>query len=135
MMQKKLVLGVAMIFIILGFCGCTGVVNDGEMMSYTVESFTWMGEKISDGFSHDESVNYFKIQGTVKNTLDHTANFNVKMEFFDESEKLLGSETIRLANIPKSETMKFTTNINKHVMRFSDYWDSIADVKFSIKEY
>jgi len=135
MMQKKLVLGVAMIFLILGFCGCTGVFTEGEIISYSVESFTWMDEKISDDFSHDESVNYYRIEGTLKNTLDHTANFNVKMEFFDDNDKLIGSETIRLSNIPKSETIDFSKNINKHVMRFSDYWDSIEDVKFSIKEF
>lgn len=143
-MQKKIVLGVTLFFLIVGLSGCTNLQgittgqvkgeNVAELISYQIDSWTWMDEKISDGFNHDEPVNYYKIQGTIKNKLDHNADILIELNFYNNDDTHLGSEEIPWHNIPSSSTHSFTKNVNKHVMRFSPYWDQIEKVTFTFTE-
>jgi len=69
MMRKILILGVMLIFLTVGFSGCTefmGVTTGQvsgqdkfELSSYSIESWTWMDEKVSDGFNNAEKVDYY----------------------------------------------------------------------------
>ena len=143
-MQKKIVLGLTLFFLLVSISGCTNLQgittgqvkgeNVAELVSYQIDSWTWMDEKIGDGFKHEESVNCYKIQGKIKNKLDHTANILLELNFYDGNDNYLGSEEIPMRNVPRSNTPSFTKNINKHVMRFSDYWTQIEKVTFTFTE-
>ena len=144
MMRKITVLGVMLIFLTVGFSGCTefqgittGQVSGQdkfELLSYSIESWTWMDEKVSNGFNNDKNVDYYKISGNIKSKKDQTVNVEVIMKFYDGNDKLLGSEEINLHNIADSATMSFSKNINKHFSRYADYWEEIEKVTFSLTE-
>jgi len=141
-MRKILILGIILIFLTVGFSGCTetksittGQVSGQdkfEISSYSIESWTWMDEKVSDGFNNAENVDYYKISGNIKNKEGQIANVKIIMKFYDVENKLLGSEEINLRNIPDSATMSFTKNINKHFSRYESYWEEIEKVTFSL---
>lgn len=144
-MHGKIIIGIILFFVITGLSGCTeltGIKNGqvtgqekAELMSYTIDSWTWMGEKISEGFNHDTSVDYYKIQGTIKNKMDHNANIQIKLKFYDGENNHLCSEDVRIHNLPSSTPYTFEKNINKHVSRFTDYWDQIEKVTFTFTEF
>ena len=91
-----------------------------------------MDEKVSDGFNNAENVDYYKISGNIKNKKDQISNVKLIMKFYDEENKLLGSEELKFKNIPNSATKSFSKNINKHFSRYADYWEEIEKVTFSL---
>jgi len=141
-MRKILILGVILIFLTVGFSGCTetkgittGQVSGQdkfELSSYSIESWTWMDEKVSDGFNNAENVDYYKISGNIKNKEDQIVNVKIIMKFYDKENKLLGSEEMNLHNIANSATMSFSKNINKHFSRYAGYWEEIEKITFSL---
>lgn len=144
MIQNKIVLGAMLILLIVGFCGCTELqgISTGqisghdkfELISYSIDSYTWMDEKISSGFNHDGDVDYYKIQGKVINKVGHDANIDILLKFYDEENNLLGKVKTDINNIPDQETRSFSININKHFSKFGDYFDSIEKVTFEFIE-
>jgi hypothetical protein len=144
-MHGKIIIGIILFFVITGLSGCTeltGIKNGhvtgqekAELMSYTIDSWTWMDEKISDGFNHNEPVNYYKIQGKIKNKMDHIGNILIELKFYDVDNNHLGSEKIRIKSIHPSETYSFNEIIPKYVNRFDEYWNQIEKVTFSFTEY
>lgn len=143
-MREKIIVCLVLILFLVGLMGCTelqgietGQVNGGEtaeLLSYEISSWTWMDERVSQGFDHAERVDYYCIQGTIKNKLDHTANIVVALNFYDAENNFLGSEDFRILNLPSSETHSFTRNLNKNTNRFSTYWDQIEKVTFDFTE-
>lgn len=143
-MQNKIVLGLTLFLLIVGLSGCTeigGITNGqvtgekkAELISYNIDSWTWTDEKIAEGFNNNEQVNYYKIKGTIKSKLDHMTNMVVELNFYDDENTHLGSEDIRLINVPSDEKHSFSKNINKHNQRFSSYFDQIEKVTFSFTE-
>ena len=142
MMRKILILGVMLIFLTVGFSGCTEImgVTTGqvsgqdkfELSSYSIESLTWKGEKVSDGFNNAENVNYYKIIMNIVNKKDHITNVKIIMKFYDEKNKLIGSEEMNLYHIANSATMSFSKIIQKNSSRYEDYWEEIQKVTFSL---
>lgn len=143
-MQNKIVLGLTLFLLIVGLTGCTelGAITNGqvtaedkaELISYNIDSWTWTDEKISNGFNNNEQVDYYKIEGTIKSKLDRMTNMVVSLNFYDDENNYLGSEEIRLINVPSNEKHSFSKNINKHNQRFSSYFDQVEKVTFSFTE-
>ena len=143
-MRKKIILGLTLFLFLVGLTGCTelqgiktGQVNGektAELLSYEITSWTWMDEKISVGFDHTEQVDYYCIQGSIKNKLDHTADIAVTLNLYDTDNNFLGSEEFRILNLPSSQTHSFTRNLNQNTKRFSSYWDQIEKVTFDFAE-
>jgi hypothetical protein len=152
--KHLIVIGITLVFLIVGLSGCTqnneDQVSDGdkfELVSYSVESWKCRNEevdkgdnlvqmvhiekKIADDFIYNESVDEYRIEGKVKNIAGHKANLKIKMNFYDQNDIFLDSYTISIKNIPENYERPFSKRLDDSDI---DHFDKVDKLIFELKE-
>ena len=154
MKKHLIVIGITLVFLIVGLSGCTqnneGQVSDGdkfELVSYSVESWKCRNEevdkgdnliqmvhiekKIADGFIHNESVDEYRIEGKVKNIAGYKTNLKIKMNFYDQNDIFLDSYAISIKNIPENYKRPFSKRLDDSDI---EHFDKVDKLTFELKE-
>jgi hypothetical protein len=134
--MKSTVIGLLIILFFLVFCfvGCTEIdtnvpqneseintTDDFELIDYTIETFDtgipWQSDdetSLGSGFVHNESADYYRIQGMIKNNLNQNKTVQITIDFYNTQQQYLDSYTFSLANIAPDNFRSFSIRINSH---------------------
>jgi hypothetical protein len=134
--MKSTVIGLLIILFFLVFCfvGCTEIdtnvpqneseintTDDFELIDYTIETFDtgipWESDdetSLGSGFVHNESADYYRIQGMIKNNLNQNKTVQITIDFYNTQQQYLDSYTFSLANIAPDNFRSFSIRINSH---------------------
>jgi len=134
--MKSTVIGLLIIlfFLVLCFVGCTEIdtnvpqneseintTDDFELIDYTIETFDtgipWESDdetSLGSGFVHNESADYYRIQGMIKNNLNQNKTVQITIDFYNTQQQYLDSYTFSLANIAPDNFRSFSIRINSH---------------------
>ena len=138
------VLSIIFILLTLIFVGCTEKNTDNpsndnnvnenedfEIISYSIETFDtgipWESDddkSLGLGFIHNESADYYIIQGMIKNNQYQNKSVEVIIDFYNNQEEYLNSYSFSLTNIPPDNFRSFSIRINSHNYdNFSEFYN------------
>ena len=136
-MKKYIVIGIMLVLLIFGFCGCTeqqtsGDTNQIQLVGYNVESqiHDWAGSKtLSNGFVYSDEVDRYSVEATIKNIGNEFIDIvQVTAKFVDIDGNVLGSDNVLVFDIAVGYTKTFTVYFSD-----DDYLEFTNDVRFEFK--
>ena len=144
-MNKKLIaLAITLVFLIVGFSGCTNEdtnfieSNNIKLIGYEVVSYKLADSPIQpkiilgEGFNYKEDMMGFMVSGEIKNNFgEPLKKIKVIGNFYDGS-KLLGNSDTIIKNVPDGETRDFVVFFHKRDFSV-DYLLVVDSVSFDFQ--
>jgi len=155
-MNKKLIaIGITILFIIVGFSGCTeqettleDIIgqedttnnNRAELVSYTIKTYYdesgWEGYQYrGNGFIHDYDAvaGKYEITGTIKNIAGYKlSSIGIEARFYDKNHNFLCKKYGSVSNIANSYTEDFKITYKSMYDSDSKYFLNVDSVELEI---
>ena len=135
-MNKKLILiGIILIFVCVGLSGCNerqslSDTDEVELVSYSVVTRDEQGNKIGDGFVHNDDANRYRVTGTVKNIAGRNLDrITITARFYDKDNEFLHSENATVWKLTKGATDDFSISYYS----FEKYFELAESVSLHFK--
>ena len=117
--------------------GASGCIQNGDqhetntifIVSYSVETYDINMTKLGAGFVHNESAQWYLINGTVKQTMGRQIpTIRINLSFFSGNGTFLYKTFTHVYNVPNNQKESFSLKVHL------DYFEEIEKVSFELSE-
>ncbi len=138
-MEKELfTIATVIILLTVSLCGCNKTSNVNgwnkkvEIISYSIETYKSVEEKISDGFVYNKDAKFYMVKGIVRNIAGKMLDkVTVIVKFYDINNTFLREESTHVNDLEKHHTWDFEI----FYLSSWDHFKEVDHIQFDIQGY